>query len=112
MLRVFVAADSDTQDFLWTIALTMGRMSEINRLKWDKAKVKYLRFHALRHFGVSMFDSANIPIGSIQRILGHESRSTTEIYLHSIGDSERQAMHFLSAQIEYFSYTTKKGLRS
>jgi integrase len=35
VLRVILAADSDTQDYLWTIVLTMGRMSEINRLKWD-----------------------------------------------------------------------------
>jgi hypothetical protein len=33
VLIVFVAVYSDTQDYLWTIALTMGRMSEINRLK-------------------------------------------------------------------------------
>ena len=37
-------------------------------------------------------DNNNVPIGSIQRILGHENRKTTEIYLHSIGDSERKAM--------------------
>jgi integrase len=31
-------------------------------------------------------------MGSIQRILGHENRTTTEIYLHSVGKSEREAM--------------------
>ena len=32
------------------------------------------------------------PVGSIQRILGLENRTTTtEIYLHSIGDLEREA---------------------
>jgi integrase len=34
VLRVILAADPNTQDYLWTIALTMGRMSEINRLAW------------------------------------------------------------------------------
>lgn len=196
VLRVILVADSDTQDYLWTIVLTLGRMSEINRLKWDdvnlskrnvvlytrkkrgghltprivhmsdklylimirrfenrdklkpwifwhrywdkkkegwvdkpytdrsqimknlckKAKVKYFRFHALRHYGASMLDGDNVPIGSIQRILGHENRSTTEIYLHSIGDSEREAINILNDHFEDFSHTkshtNKKGLKS
>ncbi|MBF0380577.1 MAG: site-specific integrase [Magnetococcales bacterium] len=57
-----------------------------------KAGVKYFRFHAMRHAGASIMDNNNIPMGSIQRILGHESRLTTEIYLHSLGETERQAM--------------------
>lgn len=59
----------------------------------EKVKVPYFRYHALRHFGASVLDNANVNIGSIQRILGHENRSTTEIYLHSIGESEREAMN-------------------
>jgi integrase len=35
VLRVIMAAESDIQDYLWTIALTMGRMSEINSLTWQ-----------------------------------------------------------------------------
>jgi len=57
-----------------------------------KADVKYFRYHALRHFGASLMDNSNVPIGSIQRILGHENRTTTEIYLHSISEAERAAM--------------------
>ena len=45
-------------------------------------------------------DSKNVPIGAIQRILGHENRTTTEIYLHSIGGSERDAIHVLEADSE------------
>ena len=191
VLRVILAADPDAQDYLWTIAFTMGRMSEINRLTWEdvnfdarcvilytrkkkgghltprsvpmtdklhevlsrrhahrdkripwvfwhrywsrksgiweigpytdrnsfmkslckKAGVKYFRFHALRHFGASLLEQSNIPIGSIQRILGHENRTTTELYLHSIGDGERRAMDVLDDRFGEFSHTdshTKK----
>jgi integrase len=57
-----------------------------------KAGIKYFRFHAIRHSGASILDINNISISSIQRILGHENRTTTEIYLHSVGESEREAM--------------------
>ncbi len=57
-----------------------------------KAGVRPFAFHALRHFGASILDQANVPLGAIQRILGHESRTTTEIYLHSMGEAEREAM--------------------
>jgi len=191
VLRVILAADPDIQDYLWTIALTMGRMSEVNRLTWQdvdfkeryvvlytrkkrgghrtprkipmtdklfeglsrryanrdkrtpwvfwhrywsrkinewtvgpfkerkkimrtlckRAGVRYFRYHALRHFGASLLEQANVPIGSIQRLLGHENRTTTELYLHSIGESEKQAMDVLNECFETFSHTdshTKK----
>jgi integrase len=59
----------------------------------QRAGVRHFGFHALRHFGASVMERANVPIGSIQRILGHENRATTEIYLHSIGNAEREAMN-------------------
>ena len=178
VLRVILVADADTRDYLWTIALTLGRMGEINRVTWEdvnlkdrfvilytrkkrgghltprkipmserlyevlsnrfdkrdkrkpwvfwhrywdrkkkewveapyknrktfmrtlckKAGVKYFRFHALRHFGASLLDQSNVPIGSIQSILGHENRTTTEIYLHSMGKAEKEAMDVLDMQ--------------
>jgi len=67
----------------------------------QKAGVKYFQFQALRHAGASIMERRNVPIGSIQRILGHEKRTTTEIYLHSIGEAEREAMEIL----ESFSHT-------
>jgi integrase len=57
-----------------------------------KAGVRHFGFHALRHVGASVMDNNNVPIVAIQKILGHENRSTTEIYLQGIGDFERQAM--------------------
>jgi len=172
VLKVISAANEDTRDYLWTISDTLGRVGEINQLRWDdvdfgrqtvtlytrkkkdgsltpreipmtrrlqqillkrferrdketpwvfwhtypdretnallkgpykdrkkimrtlckKAQVKYFRYHALRHFGASLMERTNVNIGSIQRLLGHESRETTEIYLHSIGEAERNAV--------------------
>ncbi len=65
---------------------------EIIKSLCDKAGVRHFRFHALRHAGASLMDNANVPIGAIQKILGHENRTTTEIYLHSIGELEREAI--------------------
>jgi integrase len=170
--KVIDIADQDTQDYLWTIWETLGRMSEINRLTWEdvnlherfvilytrkkkggnltprkvamteqlfdvlsrrhqerdsskpwvfwhrywsrkdgewkegpyadrkkfmktlcrKAKVRYHRFHALRHSGASIMDNSNVPMGAIQEILGHENRTTTELYLHSLSGTAQKAM--------------------
>ncbi|MBA3007294.1 MAG: tyrosine-type recombinase/integrase [Desulfocapsa sp.] len=60
-----------------------------------KAGVQYFRFHALRHAGASIMDNNQVPIGTIQRILGHENPPTTEIYLHNLGNSEVEAMMIL-----------------
>ncbi len=57
-----------------------------------EAGVRYFRVHPLRHAGASVMDNNNVPIGTIQKILGHENRTTTEIYLHTIGRAERDAM--------------------
>jgi integrase len=153
VVRILLAANPDTQDYLVAIKENMGRMGEINRLTWedvdlvgkyvvlytrkkkgghltprkvlmtdtlytmllrryrnrdkdkpwvfwqrywsrkegkfvegpyqDRKKImgtlcrkvgeRYFRFHALRHFGASVLDGANVPIGSIQRILGQEN---------------------------------------
>ncbi|MBW2019851.1 MAG: tyrosine-type recombinase/integrase [Deltaproteobacteria bacterium] len=72
-----------------------------------KAGVRYFRFHALRHFGASLLDQGKAYIGSIRRILGHQNRSTTEIYLHSIGEAEREAMKIFDREITN-SHTERK----
>ena len=79
-----------------------------------KAGVKYFRFHALRHAGASVMDHNNVPLGTIQSILGHENCTTTEIYLHNLGNSERDTMAIYESA-RRFSHTdshteTKKEL--
>ena len=56
----------------------------------------------MRHLTASVLDDMGTPIGIIQRILGHQNRKTTEIYLHSVGDAERKAMDKLQ-EIDAFS---------
>ncbi len=65
---------------------------KIMRTLCQKAGVKYFRFHALRHASASVLDQRGARLGDIQRILGHENRKTTENYLHSIGDDQREAI--------------------
>jgi integrase len=40
VLRVILAAEPDIQDYLWTIAMTMARVSEINNLTWDDVNIE------------------------------------------------------------------------
>jgi len=84
---------------------------KIMRTLCEKAGVQYFRFHALRHSGASIMDNNHVPIGSIQRILGHENRSTTEIYLHSIEFAERNAISIFEKALKKShtdSHTEKK----
>lgn len=69
-----------------------GDRKKVMKRLCKKAGVRYFRFHPIRHSGASIMDGNGVPLGAIQRILGHENRRTTEIYLHSIGDSERDAI--------------------
>ena len=68
----------------------------------EKANVKYFRFHPLRHLTASIIDDLGVPLGVIQRILGHENRKTTEGYLHSVGEAERNAMRKLE-KVDFIS---------
>jgi len=66
---------------------------KLMKLLCERAKVDYFRYHQIRHSGATRMEKAGVPLTDIQYILGHESRSTTEIYLHSSGKYVKLAMN-------------------
>ncbi len=65
----------------------------------QKASVKPFGFHAIRHHVASVInDSGKASMKQIQVLLRHRRQSTTEIYLHSIGEGIRQAILILDEQ--------------
>ena len=75
----------------WIVGPYLDRKQLMRKL-CKKAGLEYFRYHAIRHSGASALEKAGVSITAIQNILGHESRLTTEIYLHTVGGAERQAM--------------------
>ncbi len=107
--------------FFWhtfTNAATGERISgpfkdrrEIIRNLCNRAGIRHFCFHALRHAGASLMDSQNVSIGSIQRISGHKNRITTEIYLHSIGETEREAISAYERAIQKVSHNSHTKIK-
>ena len=65
----------------------------------DKAKVSPFGFHAIRHLSASTLFNSGYDLGVIQAILRHQSPSTTERYLKSIGmERVRDALESLSSK--------------
>ena len=57
-----------------------------------KAGVRRFTLHAIRHFSASLLDNAGVPLSDIQALLGHESATTTAIYLQSLRGSTTEAV--------------------
>lgn len=105
MVRRFITSPSQIPYVFWQtqwshkkrqrLSGPYGDRHKLMRTLCKKAKVRYFRFHPLRRFGATTMDQSNFPIGDIQKILGHENRETTEIYLHSIRKSQDRAIDIL-----------------
>ncbi len=68
---------------------------------WDEVVAKlgysYLRRHGLRHTGLTWMADAGVPVHVLQKIAGHGSLTTTQLYLHPDERSIVDAGQALSA---------------
>lgn len=59
-----------------------------------RAGVPNYGFHAIRHFVSSyLYDQEKIGKATIGKILGHQSITTTDIYIHSLDEALKEAVH-------------------
>ncbi|HLV01638.1 MAG TPA: tyrosine-type recombinase/integrase [Acidobacteriota bacterium] len=65
-----------------------------------RAGVRHFSFHALRHAGAAILEQSNVPVRTVQQILGHENISTTQIYLRSLSGTERRAMEIFESVLQ------------
>lgn len=66
---------------------------KLMRALCKRAKIPYYGFHCLRHFMSSyLADKEKVSLKSISGLLRHQNLKTTEIYLHSVDESQRSAM--------------------
>jgi len=72
-----------------------GYRSKFLRTLCKRAEVKYFSFHCLRHWGANRLDKEGVPLTDIQKLLGHERASTTDLYLRGLSDSLKNAVEKL-----------------
>lgn len=92
----------EDEDFLFLNRRTRTRYirrPKLMRGLCKKAGVSPFGFHDVRALGASVMASEGIPIKYISSRLRHLKTSTTEIYLHTIGDGEKRAAEVLEAAL-------------
>ncbi len=70
-----------------------------------RAKMRWVRFHDLRHTFASHLAMSGIPIRTIQQLMGHEGLEMTLKYAHLTEGHQRDAMDKLEHQLQRFRNT-------
>jgi hypothetical protein len=98
---VFVCVDVGTERELRTLIFTISKGSQTFMCKWcERVRVRPFGIHAIRHLSATILNKASYPLSLIQKILRHESTTTTEWYLRSLGftmEDVRQALEVFSS---------------
>ncbi|MGA3244371.1 MAG: site-specific integrase [Bacteroidota bacterium] len=71
---------------------------------------KGIHMHSLRHTGASWLVQAGVPLAYVQRILGHYSITTTQIYVHSVPEHLQESVVRLDTLLASI-YRTPKPLQ-
>ena len=61
-----------------------------------RCELQGVNVHALQHTFATRLMEQNVPIQTIQNLLGHSSITTTERYSHVLDDEKRKAIHRMS----------------
>ncbi|MGA1864978.1 MAG: tyrosine-type recombinase/integrase [bacterium] len=97
VLKVILAADPDTQDYIWTITETMGRMSEINQLTWsdvnfeDRNVILYTRKKKGGHKTPRKVPMTDKLFGVLSNRFKHRDRTKPWVFWHRYWSSKEQA---------------------
>lgn len=86
----------DEDDYLFKNPATELPYSDIKKAfhsALQKAKIKNFRFHDLRHTFATRLVMANVPIVTVQKLLGHKNITTTLRYAHATDESLRNAIN-------------------
>lgn len=96
--RRLTTAKDKKSEYLFFNARTETKFnyrSKFLKNKCEKAQVKEFTYHALRHYTAILLDRGGAPLTDIQKILGHQRATTTDIYLSSIRAAQSSSMDII-----------------
>lgn len=91
------------QDYIFTgkngNMMSVDTPSKICSKFEERANLRHLKLHGLRHTCASLMLANSIDIETVRDILGHEDIKTTEIYLHAYDTNKKNAANVLGSVI-------------
>ncbi len=66
---------------------------QVLRTVCERLGLPVITWHGLRHTGATLAADAGVPHRTIQALLGHGSSKTTDLYVHSVAESEQAGMN-------------------
>lgn len=65
--------------------------------------------HSFRHMAASYALGNNVPLTTVQAMMGHSDIATTSIYLHSLDESRRRGAERMSGMFKNIGHESKNG---